>query len=724
MGKEPDKREPVQSRRKTETIFQMEATECGAASLAMILNYYGRYTSLDEVRIAVGVSRDGAKAGNIMRAAERYGLENHGYRRELEDLVRMEPPCIIHWNFNHFVVYEGAKNGKYYLNDPAYGHRALTYEELDDGYTGIVITFKPTERLAKIKKKNTFLSSAMQLLKGQESGLAALMLTGLLLVLPGFMTAAVSQVFIDRILIGGAVRWLPALLMVIVLNMLYQVFFLSLRNSILLKQQNKLALLSTQRFLHHLFRLPVSFFSQRMAGDLAGRIDNNDKVSNLVGGGLPEIAVSCFESVFYLVILVFYSPLLTLIAVAGFAADIALVIYSSKRMEEISMKFNQDSGGLNGTLVQGISILDSLKASGTENDFVGRLLGRYAKVSVSEQKMKRTQQILNAFPQAVMSALNILLLMVGSLLVIRGNMTVGALVAFTSLFSLLLKPANTLTGFVYNIQTTKTDLMRVNDILTYKEEKKYSRENHESEEGRLEGKVTLKNVSFGYSSLGPPVISDFSMEVQPGKSVAIIGASGCGKSTVTKLICGLYEPWQGEIRIDDRLISEIPLDVMHLSVSNVSQDITTFSASVRDNITLWNEAIPDGDVIRAAEDAGIHDFVTERPGGYNYVLTEGGKDFSGGQRQKMEIARSLVLNPSVIILDEATSALDTLQEEQVMKNIRSRGCTLIVIAHRLSAVRDCDEIIVLNQGRIQERGTHDSLMADPDSLYRKLIQLD
>ena len=708
---------------RTPSVFQMEATECGAACLAMILAYYGKRVSLDELRIRIGVTRDGSKAGNIMRAAPEYGMEVHGYQRELEDLVRMETPCIIHWNFNHFVVYEGYRRGKYCINDPACGHRTLTLDELDEGYTGVVLTFSPNQDFVRSRGKGPFLQILRDRMKGHVNGVLAILLTGILLVFPGFLSAGMSRAFVDEILISNHYALLRPLILLAVMSLVFRIFFMSVRNRIMLRQKNKIALISNQRFFVHLFRLPMSFFAQRLSGDLALRLENNDRISDLIGGDLAEIAVSCFESLLYLVILTVYSPVLTGVAVVGFVLDLMLVINASRRMQEISLNGNISVGALQGLVLQGLSAVDTLKASGAENQFLAKILGRYARVALSEQKMKRTQQVLDAFPQAMMALLNVLLLMIGSILVVHGRISVGALVAFVTVFTYFLTPANTMISFFTQFQTVKTDLLRVQDILSAPEEEKYS-EKPETTQGRLKGHVEIRGLSFGYGPLSQPAVSDFSMDVQPGKSVAVIGASGCGKSTVARLVCGLFTPSEGEILIDGIPLRNLSSETRQMNISMVSQDFTLFSSSIRDNITLWNDRIPDADVLAAARDACIHMDVTAMPDAYGHVLDEDGSDLSGGQRQRLEIARSLVLNPSVLILDEATSALDPINEEEVMKNIRARGCTLIVIAHRLSAVRDCDEIVVMDHGRIAERGNHDSLMADPESLYRKLIQMD
>lgn len=592
-------------------------------------------------------------------------------------------------------------------------------EEFDDGYTGIVITMVPADGFEKQKQPHSFLKLSLERLKGQYGSLLALVLIGILLVLPSFLTAAFSQVFVDHIYSENNHSWLGMFLVLMLVNLLFQMVFLRIRDRILIGQQNKMALFSAQKFLNHLFRLPMAFFEQRYAGDLSSRITNNDKVSQFLGGELINTVICLLESFFYLIVLVFYSPVLVLIALCALAVDLVLIWYSSRQMKEISMKMNQDSGKMIGSLYAGLSILDSIKASGLEDMFVGRILGYYAKTCNTEQKMRKTQQLLNAFPQAIMQILNVLILMFGSILVIRSQMTIGSLVAFTSVFAAFLNPVNQLLGFVYGIQMTKTDMERVKDIMGCPQERKYQKEDRY--EGKLQGNLEVENVTFGYSKMKDPEIQNINLKVERGSSVAIAGASGSGKSTLAKVICGLYEPWEGQIYLDGKPVSEISSGTLHMSVTDVSQKVTIFGATVRENITLWNQSIPEEDVLRAAKDACIHDVITSRPGAYDAMLTEGGQNLSGGQRQRLEIARALVLNPSIIIMDEATSALDPVVEKQVLENIRKRGCTCIVVAHRLSAIRDCEQIVVMEQGRIVEQGTHESLMKQ-GRVYPKLIQ--
>ena len=708
---------------KTPTVFQMEATECGAASLSMIFAYYGKEIPLEQMRIETGVSRDGSKASNIVRAAKRLGLKAKGYRYSLRKLVEeASVPCVIHWNFNHFVVFEGKKGKYYYLNDPAGGRRKLTKEELDQGYTGITIQFKRGPGFQKERQKRTLLRFIQRRLEGQTMAVVSLLVIGLFLVVPGIMMPVFSEVFIDDILIGQTTSWFMQFLILMGATIAFQAFFTYLKSALLLKLQNKLALVSAHKFISHMLRLPMAFYDQRNVGDLSGRVENNNNVSMFLAGDLGETILNIFVSCFYLILLLLYSPLLTLIGVAGAAVNILLMMLSASKLEDMSKKMQQDTGKMYGVFYTGVSITSTLKASGAENEYVGRIIGNYGKVAEKSQEMSRTQEILNSIPEISKNTTNVLVLMAGGILVIGGSLSVGQLVAYTSLLGSFIVPINSLVGFIQKIQTMKTDMGRVEDIQNYKIDlAKDKGQKKVPLDRKLSGNVDMNDVSFGYSILEKPLVENFSFHLTAGRSIAFVGASGSGKSTVSKILSGLYQPWSGEVLLDGIPMNQIPPEVLSISVSTVSQQVMLFSGTIRDNLTMWNRHILESDIIKAAKDACIHDVITRKPGAYDYVLAEGGSNLSGGQRQRLEIARALVTSPSVLIMDEATSALDPLVEKEIVDNIKRRGCTCVIVAHRLSAIRDCDEILVMDNGRIVQRGTHEEL-AKQEGHYQRLIK--
>lgn len=694
---------------KTPTILQMEATECGAASLAMVMAYYGHYVPLERMRIETAVSRDGVNAADILRAAKRYGLSCHGYRKNDVDALREVPmPCVIHWNFNHFVVLEGFKGRFAYLNDPAVGRRKLTIEELDEGFTGVVLTFEKTDAFVARKKVGRVLPFIVSRLRTQVPVLFKLIYIGFLLIVPGLALPVVSRVFIDDVLTAGYHNWLARLLLFMGACLLLKEGLDYYRSLILAKFKSKMTLISGYRFLSHMMRLPIAFFSQRYAGDLVDRLEDNDEINSFLAGDLAENVLNIFTALFYLGILCFYSPWLTLIGLLSVAVSLTVALMANRVIGSATIKLKMTGGKLYGAVCAGLSITDTIKASGIEMEYSNRLVGHQALYATQEQKMKRFSQIVGAIPDAMGRLVDVLILMVGGLLVMRGRFTVGMLVAFNSLFDSFCAPINELMGFFEKLQKMKSNINRVDDIERYPAEETAPKSSTVSKQ-KLTGRVELRDVSYGYSPQKPPIVSDFCFHLYSGESVAFVGPSGCGKSTISNVVSGLYHAWSGDVLFDDVPIGEIPPAVLHASVAMVSQNIVLFSGTIRDNLTMWNPTIREQDMIAAAKDACIHDFIMQQSGGYDYRLSENAVNLSGGQRQRLEIARALAVNPSVLIMDEATSALDPIVEKNIMDNIRKRGCTCIIVAHRLSAIRDCNEIIVMSGGKIVERGTHESL---------------
>ena len=708
--------------RKTPIIYQMEATECGAASLSMIFAYYGRFMPLEEMRVETGVSRDGCNAANIVRAARKYGLEGKGQRCEPERLRSISTPCIIHWNFNHFVVLEGFK-GKYcYINDPAVGRRRVSWEELDDCFTGVVLTFEKTDSFTRTKKKNTLFQFIRDRIQGHYGVIFKLIYIGLLLVFPGLILPVLSQVFIDDVLGRGYTDWVTKILLAMSACVVLKVGLSYYRDLMLQKLKSKMSLMSSYGFLRHLLKLPIVFFDQRYPGDLVDRMDNNDEVNSFLAGELAETVLNIGIALFYLAILLLYDWRLTLVGMLSVVACIATVFFSRRKLADSNMKIQMTSGKLYGALCAGLNITDTIKASGVEHEYATKILGYQAKVGNDEQKANRFQKLISVVPEITGAITDILILLTGGLLVINGELSTGMLVAFNSLFDSFAEPVNSLVNFVNKIQELKSNMNRVEDISRYPmDEIENARENATIRYSKLSGRVELKNVAFGYSRLKPALVENFDFSLSPGQSIAFVGPSGCGKSTVGKLVSGLYQPWNGDVLFDGKKRSEIAKEDLSSSVQTVSQKITLFSGTVKDNLTMWNDAISEAEMIRAAKDACIHDFIISQPGGYQYALAENASNLSGGQRQRLEIARALTTNPTILIMDEATSALDPLVEKSILDNIRRRGCTCIIVAHRLSAFRDCDQILVMRQGKIVQRGNHETLIREA-GLYRDMVR--
>lgn len=707
----------------TPTQYQMEVSECGAASLSMIMQYYGKYVPLEELRVETGVSRNGCNAKNIYLAGEHYGMKVEASRRDLDRVLeKNSAPCMLHWNFSHFVVLEGVRGDKFYINDPERGRRVLKREDIEECYSETVLQFTPTEKFRRDGKKRSLSSFVIERIKGQKGAIVAMFLLGVALVAPGVLNSVYSQVFADHILVDGQITWVKWLLLMMALTTIFDVYFSYISQKLSLMLQTKMSLITTDSMISHMLRLPMVFFEQRFAGDLVNRVYNNIAVSSFLSGQVVSVAIGLFTSVFYLAIMVLYNPMLALIGLGFSLFSLLIAIMASRRIVDMTLKFGMDRGKMYGYLYNGLSSSSSLKAVGAEGDYVGKLFGYYSEVNVNDQKMGRVQTALDTIPGTISAVNMVVLLIFGSRYVIEGSLTPGGMMAFSGFLGAFSAPFGTFASFARSMQQVKNDMARVEDIMRCEEEESYTSPKEETMIGKkLVGDIEIENISFAYGKMDEPFIRNFSLNAESGKSIALVGTSGCGKSTVSKMLSCLYRPWDGEIRYDGVEISKIPQEVINSSVAVVTQTISLFEGSIYDNITTWNNGIKQEDVIQAAKDACIHDEITQKAGAYDYVLKENGANISGGQRQRIEIAKALAVNPTILIMDEATSALDTATEKKILDNIRRRRCTCVVVAQRLSTIRDCDEIIVMERGRIKERGTHDNLMA-LNGLYAKLIR--
>jgi len=715
-------------RHRTPTVLQMENVECGAAALASILEYHGRVVPLAELRLACGVSRDGSTAVNIVRAARTYGLVATGYRKEtVEELKSLSLPLMVFWKFRHFLVVEDFGKRRIFLNDPATGPRSVTYDEFDAGFTGVALVFTHGPDFKRSDPRPSVLALLRQRLRGSETALWFVVLLSLALVLPGLVVPAFSRIFVDRILVGGHGSWLGPLLLGMALAALARLTLTWLQQRTLLRLETKLAVVSSSRFFWHVLRLPVEFFSQRFSGEIGTRVAINDQVAQLLSGQLATSVLGLITAAFFALAMLRYSVPLTALGVAIAAVNLIVLRVVSRRRADENQRMLQESGKLTGATVAGVQMIETIKATAGESDFFAHWAGSQAKALNAQQALGVSSQLLGATPVFLTATNHAAILGFGGYLVMQGELTLGMLVAFQSLMSSFLAPVNHLVSLGSVLQTIEGGLRRLDDVMEHPVDPHAGGAvPPPGSEGakpilKLAGELELRGVTFGYSRLKPPLLSDFSLKIPPGARVALVGPSGCGKSTVSKLVCGLYAPWSGEILFDGRRRDEIPRPVLTSSLALVDQTIFLFEGSARDNLTLWDATVPAVSVVRAAKDASIHDDLSGRPGGYEGRVEEGGRNFSGGQRQRLEIARALVNRPTLLILDEATSALDPVTEKRIDENIRRRGCACLIVAHRLSTIRDCDEIVVMDGGRIVQRGTHDEL-AGKAGLYAELIK--
>ena len=706
---------------KVPVIMQMEVLECGAASLAMILAYFGKWIPLEQVREDCGVSRDGSNAKNVLKAARSYGLIAKGYRYEPEDLKKNGKfPCIIHWNFNHFVVLNGFKGDKAVLNDPAKGTYTVSKETFDRSFTGVCLMFEPSEEFRPGGKPKSMVAFAKKRLSGAGSAIAFVTLTTVISSLLGIIYPAFSRVFLDRLLTQKNPEWFYPFLVGLASLSALQLLVAWIRTVYSLQIDGKMAVVGNTTFMWKVLRLPMQFFSQRMAGDIASRQSSNASISKNLVNTFAPLALNTAMMVFYLVVMIRYSWLLTLVGLISILVNLLMShIISQKRINLTRIQV-RDAGKLASATVAGIEMIETIKASGAENGYFEKWSGYQASVNTQKVKYVKLNQYLGMIPSLVSSLTNTAVLMIGVWLTMKGEFTVGMIMAFQGFLSSFTAPASSLISAGQTLQEMRTEMERVEDVMEYPNDPVFENETEAEIYAKLTGEIEMKNVTFGYSALSEPLIKDFNLSLKPGSRVAFVGFSGCGKSTLAKLISGLYQPWSGEILFDGKPMSQIDRSIFTASLAVVDQDIILFEDTIANNIKMWDDTIEDYSMIQAASDVRLHEDILRRDGGYQYRITEGGKDFSGGQRQRLEIARVLAQDPTIIIMDEATSALDAKTEYEVVTSIKNRGITCIVVAHRLSAIRDCDEIIVLDRGNVVERGTHDELYAK-GGLYTKLV---
>ena len=729
MGKTKEKiKSPLEKGvAKVPVVMQMEALECGAASLTMILAYYGKWIPLEQVRADCGVSRDGSNAKNVLKAARSYGLTAKGYRYEPDELKKNGKfPCIIHWNFNHFVVLDGFKGNKAVLNDPAKGTYTVPMETFDNSFTGICLMFEPSETFEPGGKPKSMISFAKEKMKGAGVAVAFTVITTVITSLIGIINPAFSRIFIDRLLTGQNPEWFMPFIWALTALSAIQIIISFIEAIFEARISAKIDAVGSTTFMWKVLRMPMEFFSQRMAGDIQQRKGSNASVaSTLVGTFAPLIIEACMM-VFYLVVMIRYSILLTLVGIASILINMIMSRIISKKRVNITRVSMRDAGKLAGATVAGIEMIETIKASGAENGFFEKWAGYQASVNTQKVKFAKLNQYLGMIPSIVSTLTNTAVLIIGVYLTMKGSFTVGMVMAFQGFLGSFMAPASQLISAGQTLQEMRAEMERIEDVMKYPTDvlcEQAADEGEDAEYDKLSGNVEMRNVTFGYSRLGEPLIRDFNLTLRPGSRVAFVGTSGCGKSTLSKLISGLYQPWSGEILFDGKPMTKIDRSVFTGSLAVVDQDIILFEDTIANNIKMWDSSIEDFEMIMAARDAQLHEDIMQRDGGYNYKLTEGGKDFSGGQRQRIEIARVLAQDPTIIILDEATSALDAKTEYEVVKSIKDRGITCIVVAHRLSTIRDCDEIIVMDHGNVVERGTHEELYA-LGGFYTKLVTSD
>lgn len=712
--------------KRTPTVLQMEMTECGAACLSVILQFHGRHVPLAQLRVACGVSRDGSNARNLLEAARSYGLQAQGFRvSDPADLRRWKFPVILHWNFDHFVVLEALQGTHAILNDPAVGRRRVSREELDRSFTGVVLDLRPGPAFQRGGQPPRFWPAILSRLAMEKQGVLYTVLAGVLLILPQLLMPVFSQIYIDDIWGQQLKSWLKPMLWALVLTIGLQAVLKQLQLHGTRSLARRLESRFSARFERHVLSLPERYFSQRYAGDINSRVDLNHDIANFIAEKLLPLLSGCVLLIFYLLLTLSYSPWLGLVVAISTGLNALLVALSQHSLQEDSLRLQQDGAKAQSVVTAAISDIETVKTAAIEADISSRFSGHLSKMLNFHQRLGLRQARLELVPAFLTHVNDLAILLVGFLLVLRGDLTLGMLLAAQQISGGLKGEIDRLVGFVRELPKVQASLLRLEDVLEQPIDPLLASAPSGSpfpgERQRLSGSIEIRSLSFGYIPTQPPLISDFQLKISPGERVALVGGSGSGKSTLARLLSGLEQPSAGEILFDGQPLTDLPRSMVVGSLALVQQEVQLYGVTVRDNLTLWNPAIPQQQLEAACRDAQILDDIRRLPLGFDTQLSEGGQSLSGGQRQRLEIARALVQNPAILILDEATAALDAINEQRLSEALRRRGCTQIVIAHRLSTIRDADQILVLENGRLVQRGRHEELLMESSGAYAKLV---
>ncbi len=697
---------------RTPIVLQMEAVECGAACLAIVLGHHGRHVPLEELRIACGVSRDGSTAGSMVRVAEAHGLEAAGYRQGAEEVLAGPLPAVVLWNANHFLVVEGARGDQVRLNDPAHGRRRVGLAEFATGYSGIVLTFAPGPDFARGGSRPQPVRRLLADDATRPWRLAFVLAICAMLAVPAFAMPGFTAIFVDEILVRDR-PWLAGLAALLVLGIGVQAVLGWLQGMALLRLEQRLTAERSIALVDRLLRLPLMFYAQRHLGDLASRAAELPAVAHLMTAGFGLAAVNLLTALLLLSMMTALDPVLAGIAALGALANILVLLALQRARLDLSIRLQADTGRLFASTVIGIRSIETLKANADEDGFFARWAGHQARKLNSEQGLAVLEQAAGIAQPLIMMLTIAAALWLGGLRMMDGLLSLGALLAFQALFASLSGPLQQVVATAAQSQRAAAGLLRIDDVTRQALDWRHDAAAAPSEPPAAAGPAALRleGLRFRFNPQGEPLIDGFDLDLAPGDWVALVGPTGSGKSTLGRLVAGLLPAEAGTVLLDGRPLRDWPRTGLARRLATVDQEIALFEGSLRDNLTLWDPSVPEDRLQAAIRDAGLAALVAGLPGGLAAQVAEDGRNFSGGERQRIELARALARDPALLVLDEGTSALDSVTEAAVMAALRQRGLTCIVIAHRLSTIRDCDEILVLDRGRIVERGRHDDLLA-------------
>lgn len=705
----------------TPTILQVESAECGVVCLAAILGFYRRWVSVESLRSDCGVGRDGSNAANLLKAGRLHGLDAKGYRVEGLDFKRFRVPCILHWNFSHFVVLEGAGRNQFHINDPAQGRRTVGKEEFSRSFTGVLLTMEPGEKFEPCGAPPSWISSLAAYFSEVKLMMALVLLLGISLVIPGALIPLFSKIFIDDILIRQFKDWLTPLLCGMVSAGALQAVVTYFQGLMMMTLQTRLSVAMNSRFLQRAMELPLSFHAQRSPGEMAARPQLIDRVAQLVAGPLGMTAIGLMTAMAYFCIMLTYDVMLTLWILLIAVLNIMFFLWQGRQFQTLNQILVREGAQYAGASMQSLQLLPEIKATGAESMLFTQLMGHKAKWINQQNRLTIRRSLLESLPAFLQIATQALLLLIGGQRVMAGNMTLGVLIAFQGLMMQFMMPLQQMLGLFTELQETRGNLDRIEDITRHTDKEQVQWKLPDEPVRPLRPHLQVENLTFGYQPFSPPLFDGFSLEVHPGKWVALVGSSGSGKSTLASLIAGLHKPWKGSIKLGGVEIADIPRHCFRATLAMVDQRIVLFNSSINDNLTMWDTRIDEDQIVDAAKDAAIHDWIIRRQNGYDHKLNENGTNLSGGEKARIEITRAITTRAPFIILDEATAALDSILEQHILETIKKRCTAGIIISHRISAVKACDEIIVFHGGKVAQRGNHETLMTDAQGVYRQLV---